>query len=317
MQKSVCTVRCLTTGHRIWILLAVILMTACHSGTENRKSQESGRHQAAGNIQKSGQGDLQAIYDERDRELLEQFLDQLTPFSGEPTGLLLARTGKLFLGTPYVAHTLERDDETLVVNLRELDCTTYAENCLAIARTVQSGTPSFDRFLEELQLIRYRDGQLNGYPSRLHYFCDWIYNNTQKGLLMEPDAELGGKSLSKEINFMSTHPQEYRQLANDTALVEILREQEGRINAREMLYIPEGMVGEVEDRLKDGDIVGITTDIEGLAVMHVGILVRIDGHIHLMHASSSAGKVVVSEGTLSEYLTLSQRATGIMVARPI
>lgn len=294
-----------------YIILAINLLTACQSGRENR----------TGPIDTGGEDgqivSTEAIYKAEDREILEKFLDSLAPFQDEPMGLLVARTGKLFLDAPYKAHTLERSPEELVINLRELDCTTYAESCLAIARAVKSDTPSFDRYLQELQLIRYRDGHLEGYPSRLHYFCDWIYNNAQKGLVEECAAEIGGIPVEKEIHFMSAHPENYEQLVNDTTLVEIIREQEGAINRRVIYYIPETRLGEKEQQLQEGDIVGITTDMEGIAVMHVGILVRDGGSVHLMHASLSAGKVVISTETLEEYLLEIKRATGIMVARPI
>jgi hypothetical protein len=67
----------------------------------------------------------------------------------------------------------------------------------------------------------------------------------------------------------------------------------------------------------DGDIVGITTGIEGLDISHVGVLVRKAGRIHIIHASSKAEKIIVSEETLEEYLLTNKSATGIMVARPI
>ena len=42
--------------------------------------------------------------------------------------------GKFFLGTPYVAGTLEtKGAEHLVVNLREYDCVTFVENVVALA----------------------------------------------------------------------------------------------------------------------------------------------------------------------------------------
>ena len=257
-----------------------------------------------------------AVYTVRDREMLEQMLKELAPYRSDPPGMLVARSGKLFLDIPYAAHTLEREEEVLVVNLREVDCTTYAEYCLAIARTARGEAPSFDRFLDELLGIRYRDGKLDGYPSRLHYFCDWIRNNAEKGVVTECAADLGGIPLEKTINFMSTHPQSYACLEQDPLMVDRIREQEQAINRREMVYIPETMLEAVEGELEEGDIVGITTDIEGLAVMHVGILVRAGGRIHLMHASSAAGRVVISEEPLTGYLNNSERATGIMVARP-
>jgi hypothetical protein len=84
-----------------------------------------------------------------------------------------------------------------------------------------------------------------------------------------------------------------------------------------MHFISEEDVAAVESKLMDGDIVGITTSIDGLAIQHVGILVRVNDRIHLMHASSSAEKVVLSDIPLEDYLLNSKSATGIMLARPL
>jgi len=67
----------------------------------------------------------------------------------------------------------------------------------------------------------------------------------------------------------------------------------------------------------EGDIVGITTKIEGFAIMHVGILIRLEGRFHLMHASSKAEKVVISLNTLEDYLLNRNSAGGFMLARPL
>jgi hypothetical protein len=293
------------------ICLTVTAMTACRSGQDPTASADAGpEEQIVPAV-------TRAVYQPEDRDILEHCLKELAPYRNEQIGQLVARAGMIFLNTSYVAHTLERKEEVLVVNLRELDCTTFAEYCLAIARTAQERNPSYPLFLEELQLIRYRDGQLDGYPSRLHYFCDWIHNNAEKGLVTECAAGLGGELLSKEIHFMSSNPQNYSRLMGDSALIAVIRDQERAINQRELYYIPENLVGETEDGLETGDIVGITTDVDGIAVMHVGILVSINGQIHLLHASSAAGKVVISEEPLERYLSESKRATGIMVARPI
>ena len=54
----------------------------------------------------------------------------------EPIGDVMVAIGKSFIGTLYEAHTLEvAQPETLVVNLRGFDCTTYVENCLVLARS--------------------------------------------------------------------------------------------------------------------------------------------------------------------------------------
>ncbi|MCK5134671.1 MAG: DUF1460 domain-containing protein [Bacteroidales bacterium] len=257
------------------------------------------------------------IFQPEDKAILEKVLDLYSTERNATTSALLVKVGSYLKETPYVAHTLETEEEQLVVNLREMDCTTFAENCLAISRTIKSDQQTFEQFTSELQHIRYRNGIIDGYPSRLHYFSDWIYNNQQKKRIQDISREIAQTPFPKKINFMSTHPDSYRQLKESAPLVKIIAEQEQEISAREMFFIPESSIAEVENKLMDGDIVGITTGMEGIAISHVGILIRDAGRIHLMHASSKAEKVVVSEKTLEEYLLNSKSATGIMVVRPL
>ncbi len=261
--------------------------------------------------------DLQKVtYQKEDRSLVDEILEHFSDDKEAATSTLMASVGGYFQETPYVAHTLEVDGEQLVINVREMDCTTFAEYCLALAGTIQSTQPTFEQFAAELQKIRYRDGVLDGYTSRLHYFCDWIHDNEKKGLLKDMSKGIANTPLPKQISFMSNHPDSYRQLKEDPSLVEVIARQEQEISKREMYYVPESMVSEIESQLMEGDIVGITTQVEGLAISHVGILVKRSGRVHLLHASSAAKKVVVSENTLEDYLVSSKSATGIMVARP-
>jgi hypothetical protein len=257
------------------------------------------------------------VYQASDKEIMKQVLDLYSAEKDATISDLMLKVGSFFLETPYVAHTLEIGEEQLVINLREMDCTTFAEYCLAISRTIKSDKQTFDHFASELQLIRYRNGHIDGYPSRLHYFCDWIFNNAQANLVKDMSEEIAQTPFPKQINFMSKHPDSYRQLKDSIPLVEAIAAQEKLISARKMFFIPETKIAELESKLMDGDIVGITTGIEGIAIQHVVILVRKEGRIHLMHASSKAEKVVVSETTLEEYLLNNKSASGIMLARPL
>ncbi len=258
------------------------------------------------------------IFQQKDKEILNELFEILSSEKNSSLPVLMLKVGTFFKETPYVASTLEvsPEEEKLVVNLREMDCTTFAEYCLAIARTIKKGEPGFEKFASELQNIRYRDGEIDGYTSRLHYFSDWIYNNAQKKLVARVSKEIADIPYPLQVNFMSTHPQSYIQL-KDSALISVIAKQEKEISSRKMFYIPENRIAEFEDKLMDGDIAGITTDIDGLDIMHVVILVWQGGHVHLLHGSSAAGKVILSDETLEEYLTRNKRATGIMVARPV
>lgn len=253
----------------------------------------------------------------RDRKILESVLDKLESEKNKSTAQLVVLAGMQFLGTSYVAATLEGETEELVINLREMDCTTFAEYCLAIARTVKSDAPGFDTFADQLQKIRYRDGKIDGYISRLHYFSDWIWDNAEKGIVEIDTGEICSEVFPGAVNFMSMHPEGYQLLKDNPELIEAMKKIEASIGSRKMFYIPKDKVHELEVLLKPGDIVGITTSIAGLDMSHVGILVRQNGRIHLLHASSSAKKVVVSDQTLEDYLEAGSKTSGIMLARPL
>ena len=75
------------------------------------------------------------------------------------------------LGVPYVANTLDgTDEETLVVHLDKVDCTTLVETVLALSLTDKYGKSDFESYKKALRCIRYRNGKQAGYVSRLHYF---------------------------------------------------------------------------------------------------------------------------------------------------
>ncbi len=259
----------------------------------------------------------EAKYTAEDESILSAIFEKLKDQRNKPVSELVVLVGKEFLGTPYVAHTLEVDKEQLVINLRELDCTTYAENCLAIARCIKLGNTTFDNFTNQLQKIRYRNGIIDGYPSRIHYFSDWICENDKNGYVKDVSKPISNIQYPLEVNFMSKHPSSYKQLEGNTAFIEKMQTKEKEISSRKMYFIPKEEIKSFEPKLKEGDIIGLTTSVAGLDVTHVGILLRINGRIHLMHASSKAKEVVISENTLDDYLKNSSSATGIMVTRPM
>ncbi|WP_430974320.1 N-acetylmuramoyl-L-alanine amidase-like domain-containing protein [Sunxiuqinia rutila] len=230
---------------------------------------------------------------------------------------LVAEVGKQFLAVPYVAQTLEHgEDEPLTIELEGLDCTTFAETALALARTLKKPNPDFSQFAHELETIRYRNGKREGYTSRLHYFSDWIFDNQQKGIVSQPASNFG-QALDLTVNFMSTHPDSYPVLKANPELVQTLAGQEKAISGRSYYFIPKEEVEKQEANLQEGDLVGLATSIAGLDVTHVGIVVVVNGRRHLMHASTSAMQVVISEEPLADFLQAKKSYTGILVARPL
>ena len=256
------------------------------------------------------------ICSETDRQEFAKKIDQLRELDDSNMGNTIVSVGKTFAGAPYVAKTLEvHEEEALIVNLREFDCTTYVENVLAFSLMVSKEEEDINAFTSVLRNIRYRDGEVNGYPSRLHYFTDWIEDNQKKGLVSDISHELGGIELNKEINFMSRHRDLYPMLKED-ASVDQIKITEGELSKRNLYYLPREDVASLESKLRNGDIIALATSIEGLDVTHTGFAIQSEnGRIHLLHASSS-GQVEITKIPLADYLLKVKSNIGIIVARP-
>ena len=90
---------------------------------------------------------------------------------------------------------------------------------------------------------------------------------------------------------------------------------ERTLSKRSQFFIPKKAVRRLEDRIRNGDLIAITTNIEGLDIQHVGLAKRIKNRIHLLHASRTGDKVILSKKTLYRYLMQSKAHSGILVVR--
>lgn len=263
-----------------------------------------------------GQAADKVYYTEADRAVFDRYLSTMLPDKSLPTGELMVKTARFFLGVPYVAATLEKEPEGLVINLREMDCMTLVENTVALTRTLQSASPSFDMFCKTLQSLRYRNGKIDDYTSRLHYTTDWIFENEQRGFLKDVTHGIGGVSLPVSVSFMSTHPDSYKPLKENPSLVAKIASKEKEISARPYYYIPESEIDKLASGIKEGDIVCFVTTIKGLDISHVGVICRVGEKLTFVHASTTQKKVIVNEAPLQEYVEDIKRNSGIMVVRP-
>lgn len=262
------------------------------------------------------QSNYSISYEKADSLLILEKRQQFKEESLDRLSFLLEKIGRSFIGSPYIPHSLNTgDNETLVINLQGFDCTTFVETSLALATTFKMGGYTFDSYQYILKRIRYRNGYLDGYNSRLHYFTDWISDNCEKGYVKDVSKIFDGIPYPNNVNFMSMHFSAYQQLANDSTLIPGLKEIEKEISSRQYFYIPKEQISKNEIYLEEGWIVAFTTDIVGLDVVHVGITTRLNNQIHLLHASSDAGKVVVSDETLVDYIMKNKHQTGIILLK--
>ncbi|MFI5385423.1 MAG: N-acetylmuramoyl-L-alanine amidase-like domain-containing protein [Fimbriimonadales bacterium] len=237
-----------------------------------------------------------------------------------PIGTMIGRIGMALQGTPYVGSTLELHDdrEVCCINFAGLDCVTFYEIALGFCRMIRHGGSRHEDLVKEVTFTRYRGGRLDGYLSRLHYTSDWIDDNEKKGVVrnLTPNL-LGATRMDKRLDFMSTHPQSYRQLRANPALVPRMAALERQIGARKPWYVPNDKVAAIEPLLETGDIVGIATSAEGLDCSHTGLVYVDESQVRRFLNASSVKKQVILGERLSEYAVKYKKNLGIMIARPL
>lgn len=264
-------------------------------------------------------GAYEVQYDKTDSMSVEELLNKAKTQTVSTNYIIYF--ARQLRGLPYVAHTLEvNKTEKLVINLRQLDCTTYVENVVALDMCMRQKAYTFKSFCDNLCRLRYRGGCAPHYTKRLHYFTDWINDNTSMGFCHELQNPNPPFTKVQKVNvfYMSTNSEKYKMLRENKEYIPLIAETEKNINKKSYRYIPKLNVQNtslLRKTVHDGDIIAITTTLKGLDIQHIGFAVWHKDGLHLLNASSLRHKVVEEPVTLYNYLKGKKKMTGIRIVR--
>lgn len=241
-----------------------------------------------------------------------------------PIGERIAKFAREFHHVPYTSFTLEIDDhiESPSVNLNGMDCWTFFEISLGMARMIAIEKESYEPtdLLNQIELTRYRGGQCSGnYLERIHYLAEWFFENDARGTIKHLTPQLPGaeRITGRKISEMTILWKSYRYLRNNPELRAPMKQWEDYVASLPVYHVPKSKVAALEDQLQNGDVLGIATRAHGGFCSHVGLAIRTDdGVMRIMHASSNYKKVVFDK-SVSGYLNQFKYHGGIIVGRPL
>lgn len=244
-------------------------------------------------------------------------------WSSLPIADRMTRAALTMKGTPYAGFTLEIDDhvESAAVNFEGLDCWTFFEAALGLARMFGRRQTSYSPsdLLREIEWTRYRGGRCNGnYLDRIHYLEEWFRDNNARDNVRDitrsiaPTIQMKGR----KIDEMTVLWKSYRYLKNNPELRSGMARIEAELQRHPFHYIPKNAVAAIEPKLQSGDIIGIVTHKAHVYCSHVGLALRTqDGVMRFMHASADKKRVIIDK-SVSGYLADFKSHAGIIVARP-
>lgn len=241
-----------------------------------------------------------------------------------PLGERTVLVARELVGTPYVNYTLEVHDriESPVVNLKGMDCWTYYENALAIARMLRYKPAPYkpQDMLHMVEIERYRNGVCTGsYLSRMHHLEEVFYDNQRRGYATNITPRLpGAVRLRREIQEMTVQWKSYRYLRSNRALISPMGKIEAQVSKLPVYHIPKSKVRAVESQLQNGDICAITTTWHSGYTSHVGLIMKIKNRAYFAHATSdrNKGRMTLIDKPITDYLNGSSKHAGIIICRP-
>ena len=295
--------------NKILTIATIFLLFNCSSEGQKTKSKLDTNNPTI---------DTNIVCTASDKEFCQNILDTALQSNLHIKNLneIVISVAKSLQGTQYVAGTLDKTaTEKLIVDFSGLDCVTFLENVVVLSRLIKQKKNKFEDYSNELEKIRYRNGKLKKYPSRLHYFVDWIADNSKKEIIEDVTQSItGSKPYNKTFDFMSKNYMKYPKLTNNTFLIQ-LQNIERELSKQQFYHIEQTQISKAETEILDGDLIAITTTIKNLDIVHVGIAIHQNGHLHLLHASSTQQKVVISTKPLSKYILGNKIQSGIIVCR--
>lgn len=241
-----------------------------------------------------------------------------------PIGERIIRVARELVGTPYVNYSLEVDDriESPVANLKGMDCWTYYENSLAIARMLRyrPGPYRPQDLLQMVEIERYRDGVCTGsYLSRMHHLEEVFYDNQRRGYATNITSRIpGAVRLHREIHEMTVQWKAYRYLRSNPSLIGPMGNIEARVSGLPVYHVPKAKVRDAEKYLQNGDICAITSNDSSGYTSHVGMIVRVNGRAWFTHATSDRdkGRKVIIDRPITDYVNGGSNHAGIVICRP-
>lgn len=235
----------------------------------------------------------------------------------EAFGALVVRAARVQLGKPYFDEPWHPGPEVVESRVDSFQCVSLVESSLALARCVWRNAPTIPCFQHEVQDLRYRHGEIDGYASRLHYFEDWLSDNAERGHVTLLTRALGGLPVVLNYSYMSRHRAKFPAL-EDADIRADISATEARLSHTKMYVLDRDHVRSIENRLQSGDVVAIASSVGGMMVTHTGIISMDDAHIaHLLHASSAQHRVVITREDLADYILRRTERRGVLVARPL
>jgi hypothetical protein len=213
--------------------------------------------------------------------------------------------GQYFKGVPYLSNRLSKSNpEKMYYSFSDFDCVTYVENILALYYSEGANA----KFIENLIKIRYNDSI--SYENRNHYLTKGLQKMVALNILSPINNQFNSKLIQKNVNYLSKHVS-----SNNINMARIINI-EKLISQKNMYYFDSTKDLEINDLIKNGDVIAFVSSRNDLDFQHVGFVHFKNNKKYILHASQEKKIVCISDVTIDQYIFKNKKITGFQIYRP-
>lgn len=233
----------------------------------------------------------------------------LTLLRGEdiPVGDRMAIVAQNLMGADEDDYYLTDSVGDLRINMDSFTPLMFVNNVIAIAKASDApGNPDWHTFRNEFVDISCRRGDNGGYPSIMYHTSDWIGDNVSRGNLRELTEDYAGVvARTKSLDEMTRKRTDYAPLADSTTF-ETIRMIEMGFRTHRVPTLKKETIKkkEIMEDLRDGDIILLVPNRDGIDMYDIGIVKKENGVPYFIHLSPQTHRVVKEKDDLSRYMAL-------------
>lgn len=222
-------------------------------------------------------------------------------------GHRMVQAAEALIGTPADSYYSSDSLATLRVNVDSFSPLMFVNNVIALAKASENPGPgdivSFERQLEDISCRR---GEDKGFPSIMYHAADWIVDNVARGNVRELTEDYAGVVVrTKSLDEMTRKRGDFAALA-DSAVFESVRLTEMGFRTHRIPTLKKETIKkkEVIEDLRDGDIIILVPNRDGIDYYDIGVISVENGLPYLIHLSPHSKTVEKEKEDLARYMGL-------------
>lgn len=195
----------------------------------------------------------------------------------------------------------------LRINVHSFTPLMFVNNVIALVKASEKPGPAdWQTFNDEFIDISTRRGEYHGFPSIMYHSSDWIGDNISRGNISELTENFSGAvARTKSLDEMTRKRTEFAALA-DSATFETVRMVEMGFRTHRIPSVKKEHIKkkEVIEELRNGDILLLVPNRDGIDIYDMGIIEMQNGVPYLIHLSPQTNEVIREKEELSRYMAL-------------